>query len=176
MVEGTVTWSATAQRSMKFQLHTDGSFELIATMRDPGTEGERTVRETGSLTAAGELLIKGNAVARVAADGTVSVIDPAQASESGATGQAAWKAIGTLDEQGVFTHQDGRKVSVTGDGTMAGTTYGGIRVAVGGTPAKNRTAVFLIVALFGATPEPSDEPTDKAPEPAPSPPSPPPPG
>jgi hypothetical protein len=106
--------------------------------------------KTARLTAEGELQVAGQAVARVAADGTVSVFEQSQTVVNGQVtkSESHWRSVGKLSADGVFTaERDGRTVSVGADGALNGLPEH-LTVKVSGPPAQNRTAVFLVVAFL----------------------------
>ena len=170
LVAGVLAWSACG-----------GSTES----RSPAAGPDQTARRSGTLTAAGELAIDGKVVARVGEDGAVTVLHQSEVVEAGVLvkSESTWQDIGVLDQRAVFTsRKDGRTVRVGADGTLVGMPSGmTVKVDMGGTPARNRTALFLIVASFAAskqvtTSEGKSKEDEKPaePPPAPAPPAPPP--
>ena len=180
LVDGKVTWTAPGA-SMAVGLKPDGAFDVVATYREKEDGPEETKRRSGKMTPAGELHIDGKVVAKLADDGTVSVLHEREVFESGqlVKSDSSWEEIGGLDDKGVFTARDGRRLSVGADGKLTGIPGGmTITVDVGGTPEANRTAIFLIVASFSASKETtsSEGPSKEAdPGQLPAPPAPPPP-
>lgn len=184
LVDGKVTWTAPGA-SMAVGLKPDGAFDVVATYREEKDGPEETKRRTGKMTPAGELHIDGKVVAKLADDGTVSVLHEREVFESGqlVKSDSSWEEIGALDNKGIFTARDGRRLSVGADGKLSGIPGGmTITVDVGGTPEANRTALFLIVASFSASkettssegpskqaepPQPPDQPAQPSPAPPP---------
>jgi hypothetical protein len=155
LVEGKVTWTAPGA-TMAVGLKSDGVFDVVATYREKADGPEETKRRSGKMTPAGELHIDGKVVARLADNGTLSVLHEREVFESGqlVKSDSSWEEVGALDDKGVFTARDGRRLSVGADGKLAGIPSGmTITVDVGGTPEGNRTALFLIIASFSASKE-----------------------
>jgi hypothetical protein len=183
LAAGTITWTAPGA-SMAVALRADGAFDVTATYRERKDGPEETARRSGRLTAGGDLLIDSQVVARVDDQGAVTVLHEREVIESGAVvkSDSSWEQVGVLDQKGVFTGKDGKRLSVSPDGKLTGIPAGmTITVDVGGAPVHNRTAVFLIVASFSASKQtassdgpvkPADEgapPAAPAPAPAPAP-------
>ena len=177
LAAGTITWTAPGA-SMAVALRADGAFDVTATYRERKDGPEETARRSGKLTAGGDLLIDNQVVARVDDQGAVTVLHEREVIESGAVvkSDTSWEQVGVLDQKGVFTSKDGKRLSVSPDGKLTGIPAGmTITVDVGGAPVHNRTAVFLIVASFSASKQttssegPTKEADDAAPPAAPAP-------
>lgn len=178
LAEGRITWTAPGA-TMAVAMHADGAFDVTATYREKKDGPEQSRRRSGKLTAGGELLIDGKVVARLADGGGVTVLHEREVFESGklVKSDSTWEEVGSLDRKGVFTSKEGRRLSVAPDGKLVGIPPGmTITVDVGGTPERNRTAVFLIVASFSASKETtsSDGPAKGPPPAQPDTPAPPP--
>jgi hypothetical protein len=129
----------------------DGTVTAKVTSSTTG-KPNKTKTTTGKITAAGELLNdQGKAQARIADDGTVSVLHEIEQRENGKLVklESKWNDVGTLDDDGTFTSKkDGTKLSIGADGTLVGLPIQEMTFTVTAGPEQKRVALFVVISML----------------------------
>ena len=148
---------------------------LTATMNSTNAKKKKETKTiAGKLTAAGELQDdKGEVIARIGDDGKVETRQISEVKEEGKLmkSEMKYEDIGTLDDAGVFTNKkDGKKFSVDDKGKLSGFPTE-MQLTVTAAPEQRKAAVFVVVAMFGASKTTMDSSSSKG-DPVPVPPIP----
>ncbi len=139
---------------------------LTATMNSTNAKKKKETKTVaGTLTVAGELQDdKGDVIARIGDDGKVETRQISEVKEEGKLmkSEMKYQDIGTLDDAGVFTNKkDGKKFSVDDKGKLSGFPTE-MQLTITAAPEQRKAAVFVVIAMFGASKTTTDSVSSKA--------------
>jgi hypothetical protein len=146
------TKSKTATIDIEIKLAADGTVTATGTQTDTKKKKKKTQTTTSKLGTNGELTDdKGVVVARLTNDGTVEARQESETQHDGVTvkSEVEYKALGKLEDSGVFTKPDGKQLSFDDSGKIAGFAPE-MQVTFKGPPEHKKAGLFVVLAMFGA--------------------------
>ena len=156
--DGKITWKAKTKKGAmdgEIALAADGT--LTATMNQTVGKKKDTKTKSGKITADGEMSDdKGEVIAKVADDGTVSVRMQDETRENGKVvkSESKMEDVGSLAADGSFTNKkDGAKLTIDDKGTVTGLPADMGTITITGD---KKSGMFVLVAMLGASKSVSD--------------------